>query len=175
MEDTFGNQKEMEVVEDKMSKKDVKMSEPPAEDEDVINLKVEFMSSEIGELMKKLLDAKHTRVVEAEAKLSFEKNRQTAIEKVLISKLQQSGQTASKIKGLASISLNPKIHFSALKEKEDDKMKWFKEDPEYKHCVKETVHPQTFKKVMEEVYKRDGKVPEFVSYYPETKLSTRRA
>jgi hypothetical protein len=132
------------------------------------------MENNTGNLCREYWNLKYVIVPEMEGELKKLKEEMDAKENLLASKFQEEGIQATSIEGLGTLRLNPELFFYAIKENESDKMAWFKAHNEYQHCIKEYIFPATFKKVMGEVFDKQGVVPSFVKMSSHMGIATRK-
>jgi hypothetical protein len=133
------------------------------------------MENNLESQIREFWELKYTIIPDAEEALKRLKEELDNKETLLAGKLQEEGINSTGIEGLGSVRLNPELFFYAVKENESEKMSWFKNHPEYKHCVKEYVFPATFKVVMKELFEKQGVVPPFCKMSSKMGIATRKS
>ena len=125
------------------------------------------------ELIIQLFEKKK-EVEELKEELTKRQSEYESIEKQIIEQLEAQGVDSMRVLGVGSITIKPDIHFSYNQKDKEKVLEFFKNNPELKELVEEYVHPSRFKVAMKEYFEKANKLPEFIKFYPETKLLTRR-
>mgnify|MGYP000708997875 CR=1 FL=1 len=130
----------------------------------------------ISESIKEFFNLKQ-EIKDLEEKVSELKDERNKKELAIIEEMENQGISEIGVDGIGKVFIKPKIHYSYLVEHQGEVISYFKNDPQLRPFVKESIHHATFQKALEGIYEKTNTIPlpNIIKSFPKKSILTRKA